>query len=48
MVVAKGETKTEVRRMAKHESAEVRECEGGEGIGGEEIGGEGIEELGLS
>lgn len=32
-----GETKTEVRRMAKHENAKVRECEGGEGIGGEEI-----------
>lgn len=32
-----GETKTEVRRMAKHESAKVRECEEGEGIGGEEI-----------
>ena len=37
-----GETKTKVRRMVKHESAKVREREGGEGIGGDGIGGEGI------
>lgn len=42
MMVAKGETKTEVRRMAKHESAEVRECEGGDGIGDDGIGDEEI------
>ena len=42
MVTKGGETKTEVRRMAKHESAEVRECEGGDGIGGDGIGGEEI------
>lgn len=37
MVTKGGETKMEVRRMAKHESAKVREYEGGDGIGGEEI-----------